>query len=71
MTLTYADIKKFQEMYVKYFDKKLTDDVARKKLTALVRQVEITYQPVTITQLSKFVNLNGNGKDNGKLSSRN
>jgi hypothetical protein len=63
MNLTPTDIKRFKKLYIKHFDIKLSDDDAQEKLSALVRQVEIAYQPITINQLSKLRNLNGN--DNG------
>jgi hypothetical protein len=70
MNLTPTDIKKFRQLYIKHFDIKLNDDDAQEKLSALVRQMEITYRPISINQLSKLRDLNGN-EHNEKLVSRN
>jgi hypothetical protein len=60
MTITSNDIKLFKALYVTKFNIELTDDLARKKLSTLVRQVEIIYQPITMGQLRKLKDLNGN-----------
>lgn len=57
MELSRADIKKFQELYMKHFKLKLSDSLARVKLSMLVRQVELIYQPVTNEQISKLKDL--------------
>jgi len=51
MKILDSDIKKFKSLYLKYFNIELSDDEARKKLPLLVRQMEITYQPITKKQL--------------------
>jgi hypothetical protein len=60
MKLINSDIKKFQSLYIKYFDQVLSSDEARAELSLLVRQMEIVYQPITMAQfdshLMKYVN---------------
>jgi hypothetical protein len=60
MRLVDSDIKKFKALYVQHFDQVLNDDEAREQLALLVRQVEIVYQPITVSQfdnyLMKYVN---------------
>lgn len=52
MQVTTADIKYFQALYLKHFNIELTKSSARVKLMMLVRQMEITYQPITKAQLA-------------------
>ena len=59
MEFTTADIKQFQGLYVKYFNIKLTDNMARVKLMMLVRQMEIAYQPITQEQFDRLNNEDG------------
>ncbi len=54
MKLVESDIKKFKELYIKYFNIKLNDAEARTKLSLLVRQMEIVYQPITEKQLAEL-----------------
>lgn len=54
MKLLESDIKKFKGLYVKYFNIKLSDTEARTKLSLLVRQMEIVYQPITKKQLAEL-----------------
>jgi hypothetical protein len=72
MKLLDSDIKQFQSLYVKYFDQVLNEDEARAKLTLLVRQIEIIYQPITQAQYDAFVTKNVNEKrdddDNSMVS---
>lgn len=60
MVLTNKDIKDFQGLYKKHFDIELDNETARFELTLLVRQMEIVYQPITVSQfdryLAKYVN---------------
>lgn len=60
MKLLDSDIKKFQALYLQYFGEKLDVSVARLELTALLRQMQVIYQPITHTQfeayLAKYVN---------------
>ena len=60
MDFTAADIKTFQKLYIKYFNIKLTDNLARTKLMMLVRQMEIAYKPITEEQFNKFKDVDGN-----------
>jgi hypothetical protein len=55
MKLTDSDIRKFQSLYIKYFNKVLSNDEARAELSLLVRQMEIVYQPITATQFDKYL----------------
>lgn len=54
MKLLGSDIKKFRGLYVKYFNIKLSDTELRTKLSLLVRQMEIAYQPITKKQLAEL-----------------
>ncbi len=60
MDFTTADIKTFKKLYVKHFNIKLTDNLARVKLMMLVRQMEIAYQPITKEQVARLKNVDGN-----------
>lgn len=40
------DIAKFKTLYAARFGIELDDEVARRKLTALVKQMEVVYQPI-------------------------
>lgn len=40
------DIAKFKELYAARFGVELDDEMARRKLTALVKQMEVVYQPI-------------------------
>ena len=53
--LTRNDIAEFKELYKKHFEIELDDNEARRKLSLLVRQVEIVYQPITTQQFRAFV----------------
>ncbi len=55
MKLIDSDIKKFQTLYIKHFNQVLSKDEARSELSLLVRQMEIVYQPITITQFDKYL----------------
>lgn len=55
MKLIDSDIKKFQSLYIKYFNQVLSKDEARAELSLLVRQMEIVYQPITMTQFDKYL----------------
>lgn len=65
MQLASSDIKQFQSLYQKHFGIELDSKQAQRKLTLLIRQLEITYRPITKAQAAKY----GNGDDNGKLIS--
>ena len=60
MKLTRTDIKKFQALYVKYFQIALSDENAIERLSALVRQMEIVYQPITLKQFDDLLTKNVN-----------
>ncbi len=51
-----SDIKKFQSLYLKHFDEVLSDDQALTELSQLIRQLEIIYQPVGVSQFEKYIN---------------
>ncbi len=55
MNLTNKDIAKFQALYIKHFNIKLDKLEAMDKLSKLVRQMEIAYQPITLSQLKELV----------------
>lgn len=64
MELTDTDLSKFQALYRSYFSMELDRDTAYRKLSALVRQMELVYQPITQAQLETFNNENEHGNDN-------
>lgn len=58
MHLTDKDIAKFQALYKEKFDIELDKQTARKKLSLLVRQMEVVYQPITKKQLDGLIKSN-------------
>ena len=54
MKLLKSDVSHYQTLYAKYFGVELDNNNARKSLALLVRQLEITYRPVTRNQLIKL-----------------
>lgn len=54
--ITDADVIEFQVLYEKRFGVAIGSDDAYKKLTLLVRQMEIIYQPITQSQYETFMN---------------
>jgi len=68
MEMTAADIRHFKKLYLKYFGMELDDMTARRKLTLLVRQMELVYQPITKAQVKALDEKDGYG--NGKLLPR-
>ena len=54
MDFTTADIKTFKQLYMKHFNIRLNDKLAKLKLAMLVRQMEITYQPITEEQFRRL-----------------
>jgi hypothetical protein len=54
--ITDEDVMEFQELYAAKFGIQIDKDDAYKKLTVLVRQMEIIYQPITTEQYDKYVN---------------
>lgn len=57
--ITDADVIEFQELYEKRFGAAIDKDEAYKKLTLLVRQMEIIYQPITRSQYEEYINEHG------------
>lgn len=66
--ITDADVIEFQELYKKRFGVAIGRDDAYKKLTLLVRQLEIVYQPITKSQYETYMN-NAYGDENGRTDS--
>jgi hypothetical protein len=66
--ITDADVAEFQELYEKRFGAVIDRDEAYKKLTLLVRQIEIIYQPITRSQYEEYVNEHGD--DNGETEQK-
>ncbi len=54
--ITDADVDEFQGLYEKRFGVAIDRDEAYKKLTLLVRQIEIIYQPITASQYEAYMN---------------
>jgi len=54
MQITDSDIKKFKRLYKKYFGVSLNTKTAKSKLSALVKQMEVTYRPITVNDLEKL-----------------
>jgi len=57
--LTEEDVRKYQELCIKYFNQKLSDKEARVNLNALLTQLEIAYQPITREQLLRLLDERG------------
>ena len=57
--ITEADVTEFQGLYEKQFGKPIAKDSAFQKLTLLVRQMEIVYQPIR-------KQINEDGDENGR-----
>ena len=55
MELTRKDVADFKKLFIKYFKIDLDDNKARHKLSLLVRQMEIVYQPITKQQLEDLL----------------
>lgn len=54
--ITDADVAEFQSLYQKQFGRPIEKEEAFRKLTILVRQMEIVYQPIRASQHKKHVN---------------
>lgn len=54
MDITKKDIAEFQALYMEKFGITLDNQEAYKKLTLLVRQMEIVYQPITKQQYEEY-----------------
>jgi hypothetical protein len=55
MEITDEDVTEFQALYKARFDKDIDRQAAREKLTLLVRQMEIVYQPITKQQYQEYM----------------
>lgn len=55
MEILDTDIAKFKKLYKEKFDIDLDDHEARHKLSLLVQQMEIVYQPITKDQLEELI----------------
>jgi|GEM_PF-1412043 len=55
MDILDTDIAKFKKLYKEKFDIELDNHEARHKLSLLVRQMEIVYQPITVQQLENLI----------------
>jgi hypothetical protein len=69
--ITDADVAEFQELYEKRFGAVIDRDEAYKKLTLLVRQMEIIYQPITRSQYEEYVNEHGDENERHQNIHRN
>jgi hypothetical protein len=55
MQLLNSDIAKFKKLYKEKFNIELDDHEARHKLSLLVRQMEIVYQPISVHDLEDLI----------------
>lgn len=54
MDITEKDVKDFQKIYKSKFGKEIDTQTARHKLTMLVRQMAVVYQPIKKEQLEEL-----------------
>jgi len=54
--LSKNDIRKFQHLFNLRFGVKIDPQTARRKLSNLVRQMELIYRPISMTLYEKYVN---------------
>lgn len=59
MEFTDTDLRKFQGLYRKHFGMELDRDTAYRKLSLLVRQMEIAYRPITKAQVATLKDVHG------------
>lgn len=59
MRLLGSDIKKFKMLYSHHFGEMLDDKEAQHELALLVRQCELIYQPITLTELDRLTMTRG------------
>jgi hypothetical protein len=52
--ITAKDVEEFQSIYKQKFGKNIDSIMARKKLTLLVRQMQIVYKPIKKEQLEEL-----------------
>lgn len=50
------DILRFQQLYQARFGIEMEKDIARRKLSALVKQMEVVYQPIRRADANIYVN---------------
>ncbi len=53
MNITDVDVSRFQSLYKKYTGRSIDIEDARTKLSALVRQMELIYRPITEQDVRK------------------
>lgn len=68
--ITDTDVIEFQELYEKQFSVAIDRNEAYKKLTLMVRQMEIIYQPITTSQYEAYMNEYGVSHGETKQESR-
>ena len=56
--ITEKDIAEFRKLYNEKFGMEIDDQTARKKLSMLVRQMEVVYRPITKSQIDKLTDSN-------------
>jgi hypothetical protein len=54
--LTDNDVIEFQKLFNKQFGVVLSQDTAYRKLTMLVRQIELIYKPINLKRYEQYVN---------------
>jgi len=68
--LTDNDVKKFQRLFSKQFGVNLSHDDAYRKLTMLVRQMELIFKPISQKRYEQYVNKDENYDELQKPISR-
>ena len=63
MKLTKSDIKRFQGLYIEHFNEEIAEDEARVELALLVRQLELIYRPLKISELDKVFGIEPKGRN--------
>lgn len=62
MELTTKDILKFQQLFKARFNVDVDQETARRKLSSLVRQMELVYRPVSKDQLDELKDENNDSQ---------
>jgi len=57
------DVKEFQQLFKRQFGVMLSQDIAYRKLTMLVRQIEMIYRPINQKRYEQYVNKNENNDE--------
>ena len=70
MELTNKDLARFQKLYRDNFGIELDDETAYRKLSHLVRQMELVYQPITAEQRKAIKDVDGDYHAKPKTPSR-